>query len=466
MRTTKFPRLFRSEWAAMSQDERTTYVNLAKAERAEAAELRKAALGQPRALVYNRSFNHVWKWQVQQRSMLTGAALYTLNDSATDLVVRTRNGVTNPKWKQQIASGVSATTPYTAQSCEVENAMGSVTLWHTSAGIPRRSTFVGALLRGASAGTSGDLAKAEQAARVKFYKKLKKTQQEFGGANFLGELSQTAALIRRPYVAIPKLIDDYVNRAKELIKTPKRKMTFSQKERKLSDAWLTASFGLLPLASDIASAAEAFASLLNQRRQVRVIGFGSDRTSSNTVYDRLYNPYGGAQLYVRTHEHREGEASVRYLAGVNVRSVGLDVSSYLDITRRFGVSVNDYVPMLYEIMPWSFMIDYFTSLGDVINAWSVSYADVAWQQKTVRHYNTLVMTGAPNLEKTKAATSGYQLCIGYPGTCKTWKKTVIRSDPGIVPLPQLEARMNLSPWKVMNIAALRQQMANYAKKFL
>lgn len=461
----KYPRLSYSDWKALSKEERSAYVQLARAESQALHEAAVARRNTPHAFSYDQSGTHYWRRDYVQRNLVTGVST-TQKEYSTGSRQKMRSGVTNPKYRQQIAAGINATTSFSAIDTKIKDKTGQVSVWHTVSGQPRLTTASGGLVMVTpDAGGAGSLAVADQKARTEFYKHLKRAQQEFSGGTFLGELAETARMIRRPYVEIPKLIDAYCNKAKHLYTVPRRQMSLRQRERQLSDAWLTTSFGILPFVSDIQDAAGAFASLLNDKRVKRVVGQGADSEFSSVVIDTYRNPGLGCAVWLTEHRAFRGLTSVRYVGGVEVRAIGPDLSSVPDLSQRFGVGVSDFIPTLYEIMPWSFMLDYFSSLGDVINAWAVSYADVKWQCKTVKVERNNSIEAVINYARTKADTTGHQLTLGHPGSSSSQKKTITRSNPGVVPLPQVQAQFNLSPIKMMNIAALRAQMAQYAKKF-
>ena len=73
--------------------------------------------------------------------------------------------------------------------------------------------------------------------------------------------------------------------------------------------------------------------------------------------------------------------SVRYKAefrSVNENPVRADMN-------LFGASWGDIIPTAWELIPYSFLVDYFTNIGDVLNSWSVRKGDIAWCNQTVRN---------------------------------------------------------------------------------
>lgn len=460
----KYPRKTFGEWQIMSRSERKAYADHARAESAMLRAERERLKSTPQPFHSSQTHFHRWLCDVSARS-LTGPYRYKgRDDLGTNGVVDEKTGVTNPSWRKQIASFQNATTAYVRRSGVVRDKPGAISAEVIVTGDRRRVELSGDLVRVATSLAQASETAAEQRARIDFYKKLKRTQTELAGGVFLGEIREAAALIRKPFIKIPELINGYSRQAKAIARVPKKRLTWSQREKKLADAWLTTSFGILPLASDVEDAAKALASLLNQGRHRRVRGIGIDELQSQSLTPlSLYTPGDGStglKLALETHTESWAQCKVRYVGGVVTRAVGPDLSSMPDISRRFGVGVSDFIPTIYELLPWSFLVDYFATVGDVLNAWAVSYADVKWQSKSVLHQCESKKSGVINDAGTRQYSVGLQYCIGYPGSCTAFDYTYTRSNPGVVPLPQLEFRSALSPWKAMNLWALRRQLQN------
>lgn len=463
----KYPRMTWGEWNMLSRDERHAYSQLAKAEGDMLRAERERNRNKPRDLSYYRPQEHRWSIDYSIKSRTGTYSISGKSDMGKVVYANQRTGVTNPKWREQIKAFASAGTPYSRQDGLVRDAPGGIYAEYLSGTDLRIVRISGDLARQTLPSLSASEAAAEQTARLQFYKKLKRTQHEFGGGVFLGEIRESARLIRKPYVEIPRLINRYVRDAKNIIKRPKKSLTWTQREKKLANAWLTTTFGLLPLVSDIQDAAGALASLLNQERQQRVRGVGIDEKQVGTVIPvSCYNPGGGFYVCSRDAREEKAQVLVRYTGGVHVRAVGPDLSSVPDLSRRFGVGISDFVPTLYELLPWSFLWDYVTTVGDVLNAWAVSYSSVKWQSKTVRVTRETKYSGTLNFAESKKRTPGLKVMQGYLGSCTAYKSTMSRSDPGTVPLPQLEFRTNLSPIKVMNVLALRANLTAAVKGLL
>ena len=54
----------------------------------------------------------------------------------------------------------------------------------------------------------------------------------------------------------------------------------------------------------------------------------------------------------------------------------------VDALSHFGFTPSEFIPTAWELLPWSFLIDYFVNIGDVIQANIVSLSDLAWANRS------------------------------------------------------------------------------------
>jgi len=50
--------------------------------------------------------------------------------------------------------------------------------------------------------------------------------------------------------------------------------------------------------------------------------------------------------------------------------------------KTFGFRPEEFVPTAWELIPYSFVVDYFTNVNDIINAWAYRSAGIEWLQYT------------------------------------------------------------------------------------
>jgi hypothetical protein len=123
----------------------------------------------------------------------------------------------------------------------------------------------------------------------------------------------------------------------------------------------------------------------------------------------------------------------------------------------FGFNPQNFIPAAWELLPWSFLADYFSNIGDILTASIVSTKHLAYTNRTevvrIRKFGNhkLVPGSAPGANWTFKASSGSSRFHELN------KKTVNRSTDVDVPLPTLQLNFDLTGGQLANIDALLSQ---------
>jgi hypothetical protein len=291
-------------------------------------------------------------------------------------------------------------------------------------------------------------AKAENEARMKFYRRAKEAQTAFRGLTTIGELRETLKMLRRPGRALRKGLDDYLGAVKKRTRRAKR----SSYGDIVGGTWLEHAFGWRPLLSDIKSAGEALNRRLNRfmGHYTRVSGTGEERTSS---FDATLTTYDDSWLqFVFRRLHRTS-VSVRYYG--EVRSV-CENPVEADM-RLFGTNFEEIVPTAWELIPYSFLVDYFTNIGDVLDAWSVRRSDIAWSARVEKLSNQRTFSEL-RLNKTYTQNAVNNFISWHSSWINLSPYKVVRSRteraPTTVPLPSIQMEIPGMGTKWINMTAL------------
>lgn len=121
----------------------------------------------------------------------------------------------------------------------------------------------------------------------------------------------------------------------------------------------------MPLIGDIKSAGKALERMKSQQPSIRVHGFGTYTNSESTNSSQKAFATG---LEVIETIRRKDETQVK-LTG-NTR---LSIPDY-SFSSQSGLTFREFVPSLWELLPYSFVADYFGNIGDILNA--ISYSDI------------------------------------------------------------------------------------------
>jgi hypothetical protein len=232
----------------------------------------------------------------------------------------------------------------------------------------------------------------------------------------------------------------------------------------ISETWLEYAFGWQPLLRDIDDGAHALASLsersVHEYKIVRGLGSQEVQTLSTTGSTSIGDaPSGFATsltgwtgLFITD---EVSQATVQYYGAVRLMDPFNSSAAFND--RLLGVTLSDIVPTVWELIPWSFLIDYFTNIGSVLEALSFNKSDIVWSSRTLRQINTRksVVTMRPGL--TAGALSNNWRVVSESST-NSWtavtRKQVVREASAPIGLPSFHFRLPFYPNHWINIGAL------------
>jgi hypothetical protein len=160
----------------------------------------------------------------------------------------------------------------------------------------------------------------------------------------------------------------------------KSRKSTSKINKALAASWLEAQFHWRPLVSDLESAAETFAKL--------GAGVESERISAIGVSDAVTDIpiatyYVGPVLYNRGRRIRE-TAKVKFYGSVRTANPANSGSFSSQALQSLGFNFGNFLPTVWELVPFSFVADYFSNLGDMISAYSFPVSAITWMARTTR----------------------------------------------------------------------------------
>jgi hypothetical protein len=106
-----------------------------------------------------------------------------------------------------------------------------------------------------------------------------------------------------------------------------------------------------------------------------------------------------------------------------------------------GFSWESFVPTVWELVPYSFILDYFTNIGDVLSAGLLVQSHLAWGCASFGTTKTKEISGNSDVARMKSSL-GSQFISGYynPGTASREDYSFQRSRIDSIPIPPYVCR--------------------------
>jgi hypothetical protein len=413
-------------------------------------------------------------------STSSGGPLHT-----QDVIASWNNSVTFgdniSNWKQVIADGGNATTSMDGTETKLvtqQIGYGQSDWLQVATSDPnrserRQSTWRGIFVPSASLTPSFSIptssATAENRALARFNAKAAEVNRQFQGGVFFAELHKTLHGITHPAEALFKGIEKYSLAATKLrrsiVKDRAAYQSLSRNARKnaaksftkaATGLWLEQSFHWLPLFYDIQGACSAFSSLLDSWPSTFVKVSATDEQNRTTTSGA--NGWGEGVTFPWTETQASG-ATVRMYGRVRV---GPRTSSVPDM-KALGLDVRSFVPTLWELIPYSWAIDYFTNIGDIVYGASYGGCDVMWAsigKKRWSRYSASIGT-ATSMAPSPGFANKQAYAVGQPALVVTEKATISRAvyRGNFIPFPELKVPGLSLKWLNLGAAFLQRSLA-------
>jgi hypothetical protein len=390
------------------------------------------------------------------------------NVNFTITVPHTRIGTRLPHWHDVISAGGNATTPLTAVHCSYDYSRlrNCFELWNyqgNPATFCRRETegdtFISnnqwnILYSNGFMGVGfGDVSFVDNLAKAAFYKKLKALETLFQGYIFAGELLETLRMLRKPLVGLRSLSKDFLDTLRKRKRANPKKWL-----NDIGSAWLEQSFGWNPLINDVKSAVSAYQRLVKPVQTYKLSASAAKSYDGTSGLNAVHKPgyqagYDVGCAFHTTASHYIENIKIRYKGAVLAR---VNAPSWQN-KDLFGFEPQNFIPAAWELLPWSFLADYFTNIGDILDASIVSERNLAWVNRTLIRtrtksgYFNQIWNTSPGGSFSKNAMSGSR---GYH---IAKRREITRSANVGLSMPTLQFNFDLTGGQLANIDALLSQ---------
>lgn len=189
-----------------------------------------------------------------------------------------------------------------------------------------------------------------------------------------GEWKETLHGIISPLKTLRKFILEHLTSVKKLAKVCKNKRALS---KLAADSWLEFKFGWFPLAADVG---RGYADLTNNR----------DHFNVAPVYGSAFQPFVTFDGPVTGFQTTAGNADcrLRVTGAYRVRMKGAiktgAVNGKIPTSQMLQLDLPHFVPTIWDLLPYSWIADYFVNIGEIIRAVSFQEQNLTWGNKTIR----------------------------------------------------------------------------------
>lgn len=366
-----------------------------------------------------------------------------------------------PGWREKIKAGESATSTLTGTRYGYTGGNCNATLLlrkHVVTGAPgdyATVKFWGGWGVGSISPSVPDIPLDDilSAAASSFVNRARKEQRALQGAVSVGELAQTLRMIKRPMQSLRRKLDDYLG---DVQKNAKGKSSKRAKNNAIADTWLEHNLGWRPLLSDLEGLADAAGRHQTEESRKGISGGKSQQKMQPANYLKL--DVGPEMTFHRRWQIID-RVSVRFVGQVRVKGGNPGVKDLL------GVSRQDVLPTIWELIPWSFVVDYFVNIGQMVDALSMFGSDLIWAERRMKSSRSTVYLPPTATAKDSGTWKVLGVeCSGGGAVC--WRDEVDRRAQAGWPVPSIQFRIPGlgQPRQWVNLAALAasSRRASYA----
>jgi len=294
-----------------------------------------------------------------------------------------------------------------------------------------------------------DVSALQTRAKLAFLSKIRDEQSPFKALPFLGELKETIAMLRNPLNGIRRHTLRYAGSVRRNAGRLKKAGHISDM---LTDMYLQWTYGVAPLLNDIQSLKEAYSRLFDNtpvdiplRVTVKDTVAGSDGVT--------VAPYSTVPVYIQN--TWQSTARVQIKGALRYDVSRSRIGKAMDLS---GFKLEEFIPTLWELCPYSFVFDYITNVGDVIGGACTSLAGLRWYWQSTGVIKRRVNFCVPGPSSGLSRTWPLDLAI-----CALENRTFNRDKPSLsvslrdfeFQLPSLDQEVKMA---VLGFAALRRAL--------
>lgn len=281
----------------------------------------------------------------------------------------------------------------------------------------------------------------------KFLARAESIRSSIEAGQDFGEYKETLHGITNPLSELRRHVLGYFPRVKRLKGLYKDAKSLT---KALADTYLEWTFGWKPLASDIADAIVGAQnrSRFGDRAAIRVSATDNYQVAKpSTTNMSSFGGLGNIQMTSRI----TGEYSVCMYGMIRTGAVKGAISRNQDLQ----LDLPHFIPTIWDLIPYSFIVDYFVNVGDIIRSLSVVDSQFIWggQDTVTKYINEFTDIIIADGSQPPYMTKSFSYARG--GNARFTLKNVSRSvlvPSGLIPRVQFTVPLSDKPW--INMGAI------------
>jgi hypothetical protein len=331
--------------------------------------------------------------------------LHSKSTGYVDSVRTSTRSLSPSDWKRRIARSENATSYVKFEHSVYSPGSGEFGMISKDSGITNWALVKGTPIYDINQyNHQGDIDNVTNTNNIGFLRRCREIQNRFSGGVFLGELRETIKMIASPGKAIVKALERHQKLMKQALRgrfhdvsyseiygprkgTPTKRVRETAKF--VSDSWLSFKFGISPLLSDLDSGMRATAEYFEYAPREYVSYKTTSRKASHGT--RVDFAQGDLRYTMLTSSETFTKVTTRgavKLDGPN--------QSNPSIQKHFGLSWQDAILTGWEIIPYSFVVDYFLNVGECLEAALFPQSLISWSNRTIDVNGSGVNTVLPD----------------------------------------------------------------------
>jgi hypothetical protein len=307
--------------------------------------------------------------------------LYSGSSPASD----TFTGEFNPSWRSQVKAGTSATT--TASGTRVilqpgfidfSALMGAVDPNnHTTATYGVVGTPAPPYWRAVEQPVPDDvITEVTNRCIRKFLDAADSATSSIEFGQDLGEWKETVHGLIHPLQTLREFTFHHLYRVTKLASVMSRKRSVT---KMIADTWLEFKFGWFPLAADVG---KAYADFSNNRNHQNVQAISASARGEFTDY-LAPNGAGGFSISPGV-IHCDTRVTGYYFVTMKGAIRTGAHNGALKAAQMLQLDLPHFVPTAWDLLPYSWIVDYFVNVGDIFKGLCFQFSDLTWANKTIR----------------------------------------------------------------------------------